>query len=219
MMEDSTISNAEELPVDPDRKELIRSFVQRTLPTHMSYSADFINNLEMCLTRFIQLITITAEDQARIIAPARTGHKRIGPPEVVGALDNTGFHEFSSLLGKYAKRIAEPQMLRTDDNGDSLKSNHRSKQATQNDALSSIVSAPTEHSVDQAVEDVHNNNDGAIKVTIPSNTEQSGHGQGSSHSSSSRQNKDRSSLDGASKKFSTKGLPKGPYPKRRRIGI
>ena len=219
-MEDSSISNAEELPVDPDRcKELIRSFVQRTLPTHMTYSADFINNLEICLTQFIQLISITAEDQAKILAPARAGQKRIGPQEIVGALDNTGFHEFSSLLGKYGKKIAESQILSTSDNGGSLKGTHSSKQVKQNDAFLTTVSAPSEHSANQAVENVDNNNDDTIKVTIPSSTEQSSHDQGSSHHRSSKQHKDRYSSDGTSKKFSAKGLPKGPYPKRQRLGI
>ena len=212
----------EELTANPNRrKELIRSFVQRTLPTHMTYSADFINNLEKCLMQYIQHISIVADDQAKILIPSRLGSKRIGPQEVIGALDNTGFHEFSSLLGKYAKKNAESQMLGADMNGGH--DVQRSSQSKVNSAVPVILSSSVDDSVTKVVQEIDSNNN-TIDTTVPSNTAQSDsvkddkQSTTTSSSSSKPSSKDRSSSDGV-KKFSTKGLPKGPYPKRQRVGI
>lgn len=211
------ILNEEELTTNPNRrKELIRSFVQRTLPTHMTYSADFINNLEKCLMQYIQHISIVADDQAKILIPSRLGSKRIGPQEVIGALDNTGFHEFSSLLGKYAKKNAESQMLGADMNGGH--DIQRSSQSKVNSAVPVILSSSVDDSVTKVVQEIDSNKN-PIDTTVPSNTAQSDSVQPTTTSSGSKpSSKDRSSSDGV-KKFSTKGLPKGPYPKRQRVGI
>ncbi len=211
------ILNEEELTTNPNRrKELIRSFVQRTLPTHMTYSADFINNLEKCLMQYIQHISIVADDQAKILIPSRLGSKRIGPQEVIGALDNTGFHEFSSLLGKYAKKNAESQMLGADMNGGH--DIQRSSQSKVNSTVPVILSSSVDDSVTKVVQEIDSNNN-PIDTTVPSNTAQSDSVQPTTSSSGSKpSSKDRSSSDGV-KKFSTKGLPKGPYPKRQRVGI
>ena len=206
------IFDAEELTANPNRrKELIRSFVQRTLPTHMTYSADFINNLEKCLMQYIQHISIVADDQAKILIPSRLGSKRIGPQEVIGALDNTGFHEFSSLLGKYAKKNAESQMLGADMNGGH--DVQRSSQSKVNSAVPVILSSSVDDSVTKVVQEIDSNNN-TLDTTVPSNTAQPT----TTTSGSKPSSKDRSSSDGV-KKFSTKGLPKGPYPKRQRVGI
>jgi hypothetical protein len=211
-MEENMIFDAEELTANPNRrKELIRSFVQRTLPTHMTYSADFINNLEKCLMQYIQHISIVADDQAKILIPSRLGSKRIGPQEVIGALDNTGFHEFSSLLGKYAKKNAESQMLGADMNGGH--DVQRSSQSKVNSAVPVILSSSVDDSVTKVVQEIDSNNN-TIDTTVPSNTAQPT----TTTSGSKPSSKDRSSSDGV-KKFSTKGLPKGPYPKRQRVGI
>jgi hypothetical protein len=161
--------------------------------------------------QYIQHSSIVADDQAKILIPSRLGSKRIGPQEVIGALDNTGFHEFSSLLGKYAKKNAESQMLGADMNGGH--DVQRSSQSKVNSAVPVILSSSVDDSVTKVVQEIDSNNN-TIDTTVPSNTAQPT----TTTSGSKPSSKDRSSSDGV-KKFSTKGLPKGPYPKRQRVGI